>query len=352
MKKKNISSDDIFYYIPKTNNNTRNANTFDSKEIIFQSQAKKLSSLGITGSSTFDYLNDINQNKYKFPKLKDSFLTKNLRNKKVLKDIEKKNLFSKQIINPIHKLRLSNSCELFEKLTKTFMNDKNSLKEINNKDLIYENNNYNLYKNINNELEKDDTLTKFNNCFIKSSLSNDKKKFTSTIVQSDDKKYNYKNNVKGMSKYYINFLYNKIFPKIFIEHNVKYNVVDNKLNIFYADNELQFKENLVKRNNYLKLRGRPVKKMCINSRYVADKLRDVKRKIGFLKGITDYSFPSIILQKVKSKNKLYELNRKKKDKFILPYEEIEREANEINQIKNDILSKTIQIDNEKKRNNK
>ena len=350
--KKNISSDDIFYYIPKTNNNTRNANTFDSKEIIFQSQAKKLSSLGITGSSTFDYLNDINQNKYKFPKLKDSFLTKNLRNKKVLKDIEKKNLFSKQIINPIHKLRLSNSCELFEKLAKTFMHDKNSLKEINNKDLIYENDNYNLYNNINNELEKDDTLTKFNNCFIKSSLSNDKKKFTSTIVQSDDKKYNYKNNVKGMSKYYINFLYNKIFPKIFIEHNVKYNVVDNKLNIFYADNELQFKENLVKRNNYLRLKGRPVKKMCINSRYVADKLRDVKRKIGFLKGITDYSFPSIILQKVKSKNKLYELNRKKKDKFILPYEEIEREANEINQIKNDILSKTIQIDNEKKRNNK
>ena len=350
--KKNISSDDIFYYIPKTNNYTRNANTFDSKEIIFQSQAKKLSSLGITGSSTFDYLNDINQNKYKFPKLKDSFLTKNLRNKKVLKDIEKKNLFSKQIINPIHKLRLSNSCELFEKLAKTFMHDKNSLKEINNKDLIYENDNYNLYNNINNELEKDDTLTKFNNCFIKSSLSNDKKKFTSTIVQSDDKKYNYKNNVKGMSKYYINFLYNKIFPKIFIEHNVKYNVVDNKLNIFYADNELQFKENLVKRNNYLRLKGRPVKKMCINSRYVADKLRDVKRKIGFLKGITDYSFPSIILQKVKSKNKLYELNRKKKDKFILPYEEIEREANEINQIKNDILSKTIQIDNEKKRNNK
>ena len=350
--KKNISSDDIFYYIPKTNNNTRNANTFDSKEIIFQSQAKKLSSLGITGSSTFDYLNDINQNKYKFPKLKDSFLTKNLRNKKVLKDIEKKNLFSKQIINPIHKLRLSNSCELFEKLAKTFMHDKNSLKEINNKDLIYENDNYNLYNNINNELEKDDTLTKFNNCFIKSSLSNDKKKFTSTIVQSDDKKYNYKNNVKGMSKYYINFLYNKIFPKIFIEHNVKYNVVDNKLNIFYADNELQFKENLVKRNNYLRLKGRPVKKMCINSRYVADKLRDVKRKIGFLKGITDYSFPSIILQKVKSKNKLYELNRKKKDKFILPYEEIEREADEINQIKNDILSKTIQIDNEKKRNNK
>jgi hypothetical protein len=343
MMKKNISSDDIFYYIPKTNNNTRNANTFDSKEIIFQSQAKKLSSLGITGSSTFDYLNDINQNKYKFPKLKDSFLTKNLRNKKVLKDIEKKNLFSKQIINPIHKLRLSNSCELFEKLAKTFMHDKNSLKEINNKDLIYENDNYNLYNNINNELEKDDTLTKFNNCFIKSSLSNDKKKFTSTIVQSDDKKYNYKNNVKGMSKYYINFLYNKIFPKFFIEHNIKYNVIDNKLNIYYAENERQFKENLIKRNDYFRKRGKPVKKMCINTVYIADKLRDVKRKIGFLKGITDYSFPCIILQKVKSENRLYELNHMKKMEYCLPYEEIEREAKAIDLMKAKSLSETLKM---------
>ena len=353
MMKKTISKDDIFFYIPKSNPNTRNINSFDTtKEKIITNKTKNLNSLDLTGSSTFDYLNDINKNKFQLPKLKDSFLSINLRRKKILKDIEDSNIYQKQIINPVHKLRLSNSCELFGKLTKTFMNDKNCLKEINNKELIFESNN--LSNNINDELDSDNALSKFNNYFIKSSLSNDKKNLTNTIIQSDDKKnnYNFRNNIKGMSKYYINFLYNKIFPKIFIEHNVKYNVVDNKLNIFYAENEVQFKENLVKKNNYLRLRGKPVKKMCINSRYVADKLKDVKRKIGFLKGITDYSFPSIILQKVRSKNKLYELNRKKKDKFYLPYEEIEREANEFNLIKNEILAKTIQIDNEKKQNNK
>ena len=249
----------------------------------------------------------------------------------------------------MHKLRLSNSSELFNKLTKTLLLDKNSLKEVNNKEILFDNNDINLninnYNNINNDFRNIDnnfnTLSKFNNFFIKKSLSNDKNKFTSTIVQSDDNKNNYKNNVKGMSKYYINFLYNKIFPKIFVEHNIKYNVVDNKLNIFYAENDRQFKENLVKRNNYLRLKGKQEKKMCINSVYVADKLRDVKRKIGFLKGITDYSFPSIILQKVKSKNKLYQLNRKKKVKFYLPYEDIEREANKLNIIKDIILAKTI-----------
>lgn len=348
MFKKNTSTDDIFYYIPKTNYATRNQN-------LLERQQKKSHFFDSTGSSTFDYFNDINRNKYKFPKIKDPFLSKNMRNKKILKNIEKKNIFESQIINPLYKLRLSNNSELFNKLTKTLMEDKTSLKSINNNEILFDNNLHNIVDNINDNFDSTDriyyktnTLSKFNNFFIKKSLSSDKKKFISKIMQSDDNKNNIKNNynIKGMSKHNLNFLYNKIFPKIFIEHNIKYNVVDNKLNIFYAENERQFKENLEKRNNFLKLKGKPVKKMCINSMYVADKLRDVKRKIGFLKGITDYSFPSIILQKVRSKNKLYQLNRKKKDKFYLPYEEIEREADEIDMIKNNILAKTIQIDNE------
>ena len=347
MLKKNTSTDDIFYYIPKVSSRNTNNIGLNYENI---STSHKYNTL--KGSSTFDYFNDINKDKYKFPKLKSPFLTINLRNKTVLNNIEKRNKIQNQIINPLYKLRLSNNSELFHKLTKTFMINKNSLKNINNQDLIFENNN--IYNNINDDFDNnnktihDNTLSKFNNFYIKKSLSNDKRQFTNKIMQSEYNKNNYKNNVKGMSKYYINFLYNKIFPKIFIEHNIKYNVVDNKLNIFYAENENQFKENLVKRNNYFRLRGKPVKKMCINTLYVADKLRAVKRKIGFVKGITDYSFPSIILQKVKSKNKLYELNRKKKDKYFLPYEEVEREANKLNLIKKEILSKTIQIDNEKK----
>ena len=318
MLKKNTSTDDIFYYIPKISA-SRNSNAIDlNYENISVSHKNNI----LKGSSSFDYFNNINKDKYKFPKLKSPFLTRNLRNKTVLNNIEKRNKLQSQIINPLYKLRLSNNSELYHKLTKTFMIDKNSLKNINNQDIIFENNN--IYNNINDDFENnnknnhdnhDNILSKFNNFYIKKSLSNDKRHFTNKIMQSEYNKNKYKNNIKGMSKYYINFLYNKIFPKFFIEHNIKYNVVDNKLNIYYAENEKQFKENLIKRNNYLRLKGKPVKKMCINTLYVADKLRAVKRKIGFVKGITDYSFPSIILQKVKSKNKLYELTRKKKDKY-------------------------------------
>ena len=344
MLKRNTSSDEIFFYVPKSNINVKNSINGQNEELTLNYN-KFSPILGQTGSSTFDYLNYINKNDLFFPKIKDPFLTNNLRNKKVSKNIERQEILSHKIINPINKLRLSNSCELYPKLTKTFMNDKNCLRAINNKELIFEDN---LNKNdIIYKIDNDLPLSKFNNFYIKKSLSNDKTNFPNRLSKSNETNNNYKNYEKGMSKYYINFLYNKIFPKIFIEHNVKYNVVDNKLNIYYAENERQFNENLIKRNNYYRLRGKPIKKMYINKRYIADKLKDVKRKIGFLKGITDYSFPSIILQKVKSKNKLYQMNKKKKGKYFLPYEEIEREVNEINSNKAKILSDSIKIDNSK-----
>ena len=174
MLKKNIFTDDIFYYIPKINNLTRNENIINGVEEK-EDKEKKSIIFSFNGSSTFDYLNDLNRDKYKLPKLKDSFLTKNMRNKKIQENIEKTNIFNNQIINPLHKLRLSHSCELFSKLTKTFMIDKNSLKSINNKVILFENNNINddiVNNNNNNNII---TLSKFNNLFIKKSLSNDKK---------------------------------------------------------------------------------------------------------------------------------------------------------------------------------
>ena len=341
MLKRNTSSDDIFFYVPKIANKLKNStSSLDMNEKLSTNYQSKYSNLCIKGSSTFDYLNDI-KDKINFPKINKSFLTNKIRNKKVLQNIENKSILSHKVINPINKLRLSNSCELYHKLTKTFMNDKNSLKSVNNEDLLFEK--YNCLNNINKMKDNNDTFSKFNfnNFYIKKSLSIDKNKFTSMKDKNNNE--NYKNHVKGMNKYYINFLYNKIFPKFFIEHNIKYNVIDNKLNIYYAENERQFKENLFKRNNYLKIRGKSAKKMCINTVYIADKLKDVKRKIGFLKGITDYSFPSIILQKVKSKNRLYELNHMKKMEYCLPYEEIEREAKAINNMKAKLLSETLKM---------
>ena len=148
-----------------------------------------------------------------------------------------------------------------------------------------------------------------------------------------------------MSEYYINFLYNQIFPKFFTEHQSKYNVVDNKLNIYYAENDAQFQDNLIKKNKRLRLRGKPEKRMIINRKYVTDKLMEIKRKIGFIKGVSDYSIPSIILQKVKYNNKKLQLKKGKRKVFLLPFEEINSEMKKIDNLKTKILSETIMINN-------
>ena len=150
-----------------------------------------------------------------------------------------------------------------------------------------------------------------------------------------------------MSKYYINFLYNQIFPKFFTDHKNKYNVVDNKLNIFYAENDDQFNANLIRKNKKLRKRGKREKKLIISGNYVKDKLQEIKRKLGFVKGISDYSIPSIILQKVKYNSKKLQLFKKKKKKFLLPYEEINLEVDKIDKLKTRILSESMIINNKK-----
>ena len=176
--KRNLSTDYIYYYIPKTNNNITTINspitsqdTFPFKHI----KKPKLTFSGLKGSSTFDYLNNINQASPKLPNISNSFLTKNLRNKNSMKNIERENMLKTISINPNNKLRLSNNCELFYILNKTLMNDKNSLKQINNKELL----GLNISPEENNSEKKDhfylNTRTKFKNFYIKKSLSNDGK---------------------------------------------------------------------------------------------------------------------------------------------------------------------------------
>ena len=191
------------------------------------------------------------------------------------------------------------------------------------------------------EMFKRKTLTKFKNFYIKNSISKDinNDKFKNGLLSVKNI------NQKGMSEYYINFLYNQIFPKFFTEHQSKYNVVDNKLNIYYAENDAQFQDNLIKKNKRLRLRGKPEKRMIINRKYVTDKLMEIKRKIGFIKGVSDYSIPSIILQKVKYNNKKLQLKKGKSKVFLLPFEEINSEMKKIDNLKTKILSETIMINN-------
>ena len=352
--KRNISTDYIYYYIPRTNNNLTTINspiTSQDTLSLKPNKKQKLTFSGLKGSSTFDYLNNIYQANPKLPNISNSFLTKNLRNQNSMKNIERENMLKTISINPNNKLRLSNHCELFHILNKTLMNDKNSLKQVNNKELL----GLNISNEENNAQNKDqfylNTRTKFKNFYIKKSLSNESKynnnNVNTLLLKNNLDKNNNDNNNKseGMSKYYINFLYNQIFPKFFFERHDKYNVVDNKLNIYYAENDAQFRENLSKKNKKLRSRGKKEKKLIINRDYVSNKLLEIKRKIGFVKGVSDYSIPSIILQKIKYNNKQLQLRKGKMKEFLLPFEEIEKEINRVDKLKTKILSETLSINN-------
>ena len=347
--KKNISTDHLFYYIPKTINNIKTTHSpIASNETIPIKLIKKHTFIGLKGSSTFDYLNKINQISPKYPNVfSNSFLTKNLRNKKSRNNIKRKNLLKSISINPANKLRLSKNCELFHVLNKTLMNDKNSLKDVNTKELLGIND---IPRETNSENSDILEKTKFKNFYIKKSLSNDgrnNKNIKDLLLHKEFEQNNLmgNNDEHGLNKYYVNFIYNQIFPKFFFERHDKYNEVDNKLNIYYAENDAQFRENLIKANKILKSRGKPPKKLIINRRYVDDKLMEIKRKIGFVKGVSDYSIPSIILQKIKQNSKKLRLIKGKKKEFLFPFEEIKQELNRIDKLKTKVLSETMSISN-------
>ena len=347
MHDKNISVDNLFTYIPKTtiNNNKKEENI--SIKNIKNFHLKTNSFCFSKGSSTFDYLNDLNKDKFKHPKLKPPFLTKSKRSIKIHKNILNNIKNRKKIINLSHKLKTSDSCEFFYKLNKTFMTDKNSLKYTNTKNILFKEDE-NL---INNEKINKSAKTYINIRLRKSNINSEDTKINNLKLQSYNKNRitNYKNNIKHMKENNMNFLYNKIFPKI-PSDKIIYNVIDNKLNLLYAEDEKHFENKLRIKNIKLMQKGKKLRKMVLDENYAKDKLNKAKKTIWLLKGITDYAYPDIILQKYKLKNGKFDAKENKLKNFKLPYQVFAEAQKKINLIRAKSLSETIKINNFKKRN--
>ena len=76
-------------------------------------------------------------------------------------------------------------------------------------------------------------------------------------------------------------------------------VIDNKLNMRYAENEEQYKNIMEKDKKILLSQGKKVKNK-IPSDYIKIKVDDIKTRIRFMKGIIDFSFPGFVLTKIKA----------------------------------------------------
>ena len=140
------------------------------------------------------------------------------------------------------------------------------------------------------------------------------------------------------------FLFNKIF-------NVKFNrppqkrfeIINNKLNILYAENEKQYISRLKKLNKRIKLKGRKLVHQ-IGPTKDQVKLDNIKTTLSFIKKIFDYSYPNMILSKVR-KVENYGGKRSLTENNIPPYKRAELLEKEKNNILGQYLKMSIDIQN-------
>ena len=79
-------------------------------------------------------------------------------------------------------------------------------------------------------------------------------------------------------------------------------IVDNKLNMRYAENEEQYKKIIEKEKKILLSQGKRVKNKNI-SEHINMKMDDIKKRIRFMKGVMDFSYPGFVLTKIRTIDK-------------------------------------------------
>ena len=222
---------------------------------------------------------------------------------------------------------------------KEYMNDSEQLKQNPYYTILNRGNNDSKFQSFNSlEDNKDnDTNTKnikiklnqkrYNNYYIASNLL--KHKYISDLVH--EKKYNNKAktieiNSKELNKIKLTnkkiganlllpsqklskdmYLYKKIFYYADKKKTIRPEKgLDNKLNIIYSENESQYKQNINKLNEIYKLLGKK-KIYNIELSQSENKVKSLQKRVDFMKRIVDYTYPDMVLTKIKEQDKtIYE----------------------------------------------
>ena len=93
--------------------------------------------------------------------------------------------------------------------------------------------------------------------------------------------------------------------------------IDNKLNLVYAENEEQYNLKIEKQNEKRLLKGLPPKNLDKN-KILNAQINNAKDKIKYMKAISDWAFPGIVVAKIKLVDKkIEESNAKKKENNML-----------------------------------
>ena len=158
-----------------------------------------------------------------------------------------------------------------------------------------------------------------------------------------------KYNIKGtnvLSPFCIEARDEFLFKKIFYDGerkklSYKSNIIDNKLNIFYAENQIQYDKNLMKFNEKLKQKGRRVLHE-VGPTHTETKLINIKSKMNFMKKIVDYAYPNMVLARVRESEKYYK-KKESADINLPPFKKAEIIEKQRNNILGNYLKQSIDI---------
>ena len=207
--------------------------------------------------------------------------------------------------------------------------------------------------NVDNDNNNENNINKINNANNINS-DNNINKFKSIISDS----FNYvprnlpmflreKFNIKGttiLSPFCIEARDDFLFKKLLYDKEKKNilkrkDIVDNKLNIFYAENQNQYDKNLLKHNLKLKRKGKKVFHN-IGPSQTEMRLTKIKSKMNFMKKIIDYAYPNMVLARVRESERVI---RKNNLSELPPFKRVEIMKKKKNAILGDFLRKSINI---------
>lgn len=120
-------------------------------------------------------------------------------------------------------------------------------------------------------------------------------------------------------------------------------IVDNKFNMRYAENEEQYLQIIEKEKKILKAQGKPIKKKNV-SELINLQVNDIKEKIRFMKGVTDFTYPGYLLAKIKAIDKILKQdNLNKIREFYSPATMRDKEIRKRNNDRKKFLYQCIDI---------
>ena len=172
----------------------------------------------------------------------------------------------------------------------------------------------------------------------------DEKIFPNISVTPSNNNYNIKftnNNISNDLDQRDEYIYNNIFSKSPL-FKPRPCFLDNRLNLIYCENEKQYNLIMARRHKLKKEKGTNLE-FEKDSEKIKDRVNDIKTKIKFMKSVMDYSYPGLMISKIKSWGKDFQNQNNKNSNKLTPFEEQKMQIKRKNILRTNYLKQNMRV---------